>query len=103
MVVSSAACSRSGRSLSWIVVHQEADRAAVHAVDRRAGRHEAVQDLQHVAVAAEGHHDIGAVRIGIAMAPGEAADGLAGFGRVGREEGDTGEFHAGFFALTGPV
>jgi len=40
------------QTLSCEVVHQEADRAAMHAVDRFAGVHERVQRLQHEAVAA---------------------------------------------------
>ena len=51
-----------------VVVHQEADRAAVHAVDRHAVVHEAMQRLQHVAVAAECHDGIGLGRIAIAIA-----------------------------------
>ena len=40
-------------------VHQEADGAAVHAVDRLAGLHGLAQRPQHQAVAAERHHDVG--------------------------------------------
>ncbi len=42
-----------------IVIHQEADGAAVHAVDGGSGRNIAVQGLQHVAIAAERHNHIG--------------------------------------------
>ena len=42
-----------------VVVHQEADRAAVHAVDRLARCQVAVQRLQHEAVAAQGDDDVG--------------------------------------------
>jgi len=40
-------------------VHQEADRAAMHAVDRHMAVEKAVQRLEHEAVAAEGHDDVG--------------------------------------------
>ncbi len=42
-----------------VVVHQEADRAPVHAVDGRPAGQVGVQGLQHEAVAAQGHDDIG--------------------------------------------
>ena len=42
-----------------VFVHQEADGAAVHAVDRLAGVHELVQGLQHQAVAAQRDDDVG--------------------------------------------
>ena len=55
----SAAASRSVQVVLAVVVHQEADRAAVHAVDRHAVVHEAVQRLQHVPVAAERDDGVG--------------------------------------------
>ena len=42
-----------------VLVHQEADGAAVHAIDRLAGAHEAAQRLQHQPVAAERDDDVG--------------------------------------------
>jgi hypothetical protein len=48
------------QALLVVLVHQEADGAAVHAVDRLAGFHQAVQGAQHQAVAAQRHHDVGA-------------------------------------------
>ena len=50
------------------LVHQEADRAAVHAVDRDAVAHEAMQRLQHQAVAAERDDGIGVLRLDVAVA-----------------------------------
>ena len=50
------------------LVHQEADRAAVHAEDRLLAAHEAVQHLQHQAVAAKRDDDVGVLRPGIAVA-----------------------------------
>jgi hypothetical protein len=41
------------------LVHQEADGAAMHAVDRGSRPHILVQRLQHQSVTAERHHDIG--------------------------------------------
>ena len=51
-----------------ILVHQEADGAAMHAVDRLAGRHELVQGLQHEPVAPERDNDVGVGRVRIAIA-----------------------------------
>src|SRR5690242_11073469 len=51
------------------LVHQEADGAAMHAVDRLARSHERVQRLQHEAVAAECDNDIGALGRDIAVYP----------------------------------
>ena len=44
-----------------IVVQQEADRAAVHAVDRHAAVEMAVHGLQHQTVAAQRDNGVGAV------------------------------------------
>src|SRR5262249_32997982 len=60
------------------VVHEETDRAAVHAVDRLAARNETVQRLQHDAVSAERHYDIGLVRSRFALELGQAPEGCAG-------------------------
>ena len=48
-------------------VHQEADGAAMHAVDRLARAHVLVQRLQHQPVAAERDHDVGVGGIAIAV------------------------------------
>jgi hypothetical protein len=61
-----------------------------------------VQRLQHVAVAAERHHAVRAVGLGIAVDGGKPPGRLAGFGRVRREEGDRAELHAGFIAQFSP-
>ena len=53
------------------VVHQEADSAAVHAVDRLAAAHQPMQGLQHEAVTAERDHHIGIFRRDIAVAGDE--------------------------------
>src|ERR1700737_2258109 len=45
-----------------VCVHQKPDAAAVHSVNRKAEGQEAVEGLQHEAVAAERHDDIGTLR-----------------------------------------
>ena len=49
-------------------VHEKADGAAMHAVDRLAGIHEPLQGRQHEAVAAERDDDVGGLRPRIAVA-----------------------------------
>ena len=68
-------------------IHQEADGAAVHAVDRLAGFHEFVQGLQHQAVSAERHDDVGGLRLDIAVTGLQPLIGLA---RLRRRTGDEG-------------
>ena len=53
--------------LGGVIVHEEADRAAMHAVDRLAGGHELVQGLQHQTVATERDDHISRFRIAIAV------------------------------------
>ena len=67
MIDGSAAASRSRRPCFGIFVHQEADRAAVHAVDRLRRLHRHVQGLQHQAVAAERDDDVGLVERAVAV------------------------------------
>ena len=62
MIEGCAAARRSRRSALGIFVHQEADRAAVHAVDRLGRAHGAMQGLQHQTVAAERDDDVGLAR-----------------------------------------
>ena len=84
-------CAFDSRSVSPLLdefIHQEADRAAVHAIDRLARVHELMQGLQHQAVAAERDNDIGLRRIGIAVAFFKPAIGLTGFRRMARDKGD---------------
>ena len=45
--------------VGMVVVHEEADRAAVHAIDRHAEVHRRMQRLQHETVTAEGNDDVG--------------------------------------------
>ena len=69
-------------------VHQEADRAAMHAVDRLAGAHVPVQGLQHQAVAAKRHHDVGVVGIVIAVETDELRQRGLRLCASARNEGD---------------
>ena len=56
-----------------IAVHEEPDGAAIHAEDRHGARRESVQRLQHEAVAAERHDDVGLLGILFAIGPLQAA------------------------------
>ena len=49
-------------SVEPIGVHQKADASAMHAEDRHALREEAMQGLQHEAIAAQRNDDFGALR-----------------------------------------
>jgi hypothetical protein len=53
-------------------VHQEAYRAAVHAVDRLVRIHEPLQRTEHETVAAERHNYVGTFRRHVAIAANEA-------------------------------
>lgn len=63
------------------LVHEKADGAAVHAIDRHTGSHEAVQRLQHEAVAAERDDGIRPFGLDRAIALGKAFQGALRFGR----------------------
>ena len=71
-----------------ILVHQEADGAAVHAVDRDAGAHVAVQGLQHQAVAAERDDDVGVFRRMVAVHGHELRKRLLGLRTGAGHEGN---------------
>jgi hypothetical protein len=60
----------------------------MHAVDRLARAHVLMQRLQHQSVAAERHHDIGIVRIVIAVEPGQLRQRRLRLGACARNEGD---------------
>src|SRR5262249_54769317 len=66
-------------------VHQEPDRAEIHPVDRLGVAEEAVQRLQHEAVAAQRHDDVAILLAGVGVA---GAHELAGGHRGGRLGGD---------------
>ncbi len=70
------------------LVHQEADGAAVHAVDRLAGAHEAAQRLQHQPVAAQRHDDVGALRLDVAVLLAQPLFGLLGLRERACHKGD---------------
>src|ERR1700722_13239226 len=70
------------------LVHQEADRAAMHAIDRLAGIHEPMQGRQHEAVAAERDDDVGGLRPGVTVAADKPAAGLLRRRHTAGDEGD---------------
>ena len=70
------------------IVHQEADGAAVHAVDRLAGAHEPAQRLQHQPVAAQRHDDVGALRLDVAVVLAQPLFGLLGLRERACHKGD---------------
>ena len=71
-----------------IVVEQEADRAAVHAVDRDAAAEMGVHGLQHQPVAAERDDGVGVLGRGVAVALGERDARLLRLLGVAGDEGD---------------
>ena len=77
-----------GQALLDEFIHQEADGAAMHAVDRLAGIHELVQGLQHQPVAAERDNNVGLGGVGVAVALFQPRIGLARLGRLAGDEGD---------------
>jgi len=73
-----------------VVVHQEADRAAVHAVHRGPATQIGVQGLQHMSIAAQGHDDVGLMLGRRAVACDQRLAGCLGLGAVGGDEGQDG-------------
>ena len=69
-------------------VHQEADGAAMHAIDRLAGTHVLMQRLQHQSVAADRDHDVGIVRLAIAVEIDQLGQRLLGLRAGARDKGD---------------
>ena len=78
-----------------VLVHEEADRAAVHAVDRDLRAHIAMQSLQHQAVTAERDNGVGRLRRDIAIAGGKTRFGLVRLRGLARREGDAAKAAAG--------
>src|SRR6266852_5822136 len=70
-----------------IFVHEETDGATMHAVDRLARAHQPVQGLQHEAVTAERHDDVGALRLNLAVARGQPGAGALRLRARTRDEG----------------
>ena len=68
-------------------VHQEADRATVHAVDALARAHRLAQCLQQKTVAAERHDHVGLGDAVLAVDGGQPRRRLAGIIGVGRDKG----------------
>jgi len=71
-----------------VAVHQEADVAELHAVNRQAARQEAVQGAQHEAVAAERDDDVGLVKWRVAVALRERGQRLLGAVHLAGDEMD---------------
>ena len=72
------------------LVHQEADRAAMHAVDRHMTVEIAVQRLEHEAVAAERDDNIGVLGRARLVAPGQLCEAKLRRLGVGGDKGDRG-------------
>ena len=79
-----------------VVVHEEADRAAVHAVDGLARVHRVAQRLQHQPVAAERHDDVRLAERRVAVAGAQQRRRFEGLGRVAGENGDPGHGRTGW-------
>jgi hypothetical protein len=77
------------QAIGIIVVHEKADRTAVHAIDGMAAGEDAVQGLQHQAVAAKRHHRIGIGERVVTIAVDKLALGGSGFRRVAGDEGNS--------------
>src|SRR4051794_25236531 len=75
-----------------VVVHEEADRATVHPIDRHAVVHETMQRLQHMPIAAERHDGVGLGRIAVAVAFRQARAGGDRLRHLARQEGNLVEF-----------
>ena len=75
-----------GKIIFAVIVHQKADRAPVHAIDRRAILEHGMQGLQHQAVAAERHDDVGVAHRHIAISLSQLRVSLFGFGRFTGDE-----------------
>ena len=71
-----------------ILVHEEADGAAIHAEDRDAPPDEPVQGLEHHAVAAQGDDDIGLIRGHMGVARLQLEECAARLVVVGGQESD---------------
>ena len=95
---SGVACARArrcGQIVYLIVIHQETDRAELHAIDRQAARDVPVQRAQHEAVAAERDDDRCIVDRDVAVARFQRGERALRFlGRCG-DECDAGGVHGG--------
>ena len=73
-----------------MVVHQEADRAELHAEHRLAEAAVAMQRLQHEAVAAERDEHVGVVGLALAVLGDQRRERALGFFGGTGEEGEAG-------------
>ncbi len=88
MTVTSALGQPLDQPILAVVVEQEADRAAIHAVDRDAAAEMVMHGLQHEPVAAERDDGVGVVGRGVAVALDERGARLIRLWRVAGDEGD---------------
>ena len=72
------------------LVHQEPDGAAMHAVDRLAQTQVAVQGLEHEAVTAQRHDDVGLAGRRVAVACLQRSQLRLYLGRAAGKKGDAG-------------
>ena len=97
-----------GQGMRAELVHQEADGAAMHAVDRFARTHVAVQRLQHQAIAAERNDNVCLIGLAVAEFIHELLQRLLRFVTLARHESDTlifagGTHRDGFTASWSPA
>ena len=95
-------CQALGEGVLGILVHQEADGAAVHAVDALARAHGLAQRLQQEAVAAEGHDDVGIPGGNLAVAPAQPFGRIVGLGCARRCERECQRLGVHSFPAGGP-
>ncbi len=76
------------QAMFGILVHQEADRAPVHAVDWLRRVHRAVKGLQHQAVAAQRHDDVGVRQRAVTIEINQRLQRFVGFPGARRQKGD---------------
>ena len=72
------------------IVHQEADRAPVHAEHRGSQIHDRVKGLQHEAVTAQRHNNVGVDAINRAVSGNQSFTRRLGLGSIRGDEGDAG-------------
>ena len=78
----------SGQIILAELIHQEADRAEIHAVDLRPGPHRCVQGFEHHAIAAERDDDVGLGNRDMAIALFKASLGGLGVWAWAGEKGE---------------
>ena len=90
------------QALGAVIVHQESDAAAMHAVERHLALAIAVEGFQHEAVAAQRHDDVGLFRRRVAVAGLQLGQGLLRLGRLAGNEGYGAEIGHGLWERVQP-